>query len=54
MAVGDEVKAGDALMIMVAMKMEHTITAPKAGKVEALYFQVGDQVKDGDILLELN
>lgn len=51
--VGDQVKAGDALMIMVAMKMEHTIAAPKDGTVQEIYFQVGDQVKDGETLLSL-
>jgi 3-methylcrotonyl-CoA carboxylase alpha subunit len=51
--VGDLVNAGDALMIVVAMKMEHTITAPHAGEVKEIYFQVGDQVKDGDVLLSL-
>lgn len=51
--VGDQVQAGDALMIVVAMKMEHTITAPHAGEVQEIYFQVGDQVKDGDVLLSL-
>lgn len=51
--VGDQVKAGDALMIMVAMKMEHTIAAPKDRIVQEIYFQVGDQVKDGDTLLSL-
>ncbi|HMT93682.1 acetyl/propionyl/methylcrotonyl-CoA carboxylase subunit alpha [uncultured Thiothrix sp.] len=51
--VGDQVKAGDALMVMVAMKMEHTIAAPKEGIVQEIYFQVGDQVKDGDTLLSL-
>lgn len=51
--VGAKVKAGDALMIVVAMKMEHTITAPHAGEVKEIYFQIGDQVKDGDVLLSL-
>lgn len=51
--VGDQVQAGDALMIVVAMKMEHTITAPHAGEVQEIYFQVGDQVKEGDVLLSL-
>lgn len=51
--VGAKVQAGDALMIVVAMKMEHTITAPHAGEVKEIYFQVGDQVKDGDVLLSL-
>ena len=51
--VGAQVKAGDALMIVVAMKMEHTITAPHAGEVKEIYFQVGDQVKEGEVLLSL-
>ncbi|WP_020558002.1 acetyl-CoA carboxylase biotin carboxylase subunit [Thiofilum flexile] len=51
--VGDPVKAGTALVIMVAMKMEHTITSPQDGSVQAIYFQVGDQVKEGDTLLSL-
>lgn len=51
--LGDRVAAGEALMIVVAMKMEHTITAPYAGEVTEIYFQVGDQVKEGDILLSL-
>lgn len=51
--VGDQVQAGDALMIVVAMKMEHTITAPHVGEVKEIYFQVGDQVKEGAVLLSL-
>lgn len=49
----DEVKSGDALMIVEAMKMEHTITAPKDGKIIEVRFAVGDQVEDGDELLIL-
>lgn len=51
--LGDQVAAGEALMIVVAMKMEHTITAPHAGQVKEIYFQVGDQVKEGEVLLSL-
>ena len=46
-----QVKKGDALVIMEAMKMEHTIAAPSDGLVEEILYQVGDQVADGAPLL---
>ncbi|HPQ95392.1 MAG: acetyl/propionyl/methylcrotonyl-CoA carboxylase subunit alpha [Thiothrix sp.] len=52
-SVGDQVSAGQRLMVMVAMKMEHAIIAPDAGEVAAIHFAVGDQVGDGDVLLSL-
>lgn len=48
---GQEVKKGDALVIMEAMKMEHTIAAPHDGLVEEVLYSVGDQVADGAPLL---
>lgn len=48
---GDKVKAGDALIVVEAMKMEHTIAASSDGVVKAIHFSVGDQVEDGDELL---
>jgi 3-methylcrotonyl-CoA carboxylase alpha subunit len=48
---GQEVKKGQALVIMEAMKMEHTIAAPSDGLVEEVLYQVGDQVADGAPLL---
>ena len=48
---GQEVKKGDALVIMEAMKMEHTIAAPHDGLVEEVLYNVGDQVADGAPLL---
>ena len=48
---GQEVKKGEALVIMEAMKMEHTIGAPSDGVVEELLYGVGDQVADGAPLL---
>ncbi|MCW8920163.1 MAG: 3-methylcrotonyl-CoA carboxylase, partial [Sedimenticola sp.] len=50
-AEGDEVKQGDAVMIVEAMKMEHTISAPSDGIVKEIRFAVGDQVEDGEALL---
>jgi 3-methylcrotonyl-CoA carboxylase alpha subunit len=50
-ANGQQVKKGDPLVIMEAMKMEHTIAAPFDGLVEEILYQVGDQVADGAPLL---
>ncbi len=52
-AVGDRVAAGDVLAVMEAMKMEHTILAPGAGVVTDVFFQPGEQVAEGDALLQL-
>ena len=48
---GTSVEKGAPLLIMEAMKMEHTISAPANGKVEALHYAVGDQVAEGAQLL---
>jgi len=53
-AVGDAVKRGQPLLVMEAMKMEHTISAPANGKVRELFFAVGDQVTDGAELIALD
>jgi 3-methylcrotonyl-CoA carboxylase alpha subunit len=50
---GDRVDKGAALMILEAMKMEHTIAAPTAGLVTAVNFRVGDRVKEGADLVDL-
>jgi 3-methylcrotonyl-CoA carboxylase alpha subunit len=47
----DTVKKGAPLLIMEAMKMEHTITAPDDGVVEDVLYAVGDQVAEGAQLL---
>lgn len=44
-AVGDAVAVGDSLLVMEAMKMEHTLRAPVSGTVEAIHAAVGDQVE---------
>lgn len=49
---GGSVDKGAPLLIMEAMKMEHTITAPADGTVEDLLYAVGDQVAEGAQLLE--
>ncbi|MBV8503156.1 MAG: acetyl/propionyl/methylcrotonyl-CoA carboxylase subunit alpha [Paucibacter sp.] len=50
---GDKVAKGQALAVMEAMKMEHTINAPRDGVVAELLFAIGDQVGDGAELLRL-
>jgi 3-methylcrotonyl-CoA carboxylase alpha subunit len=48
---GERVRKGHVLMIMEAMKMEHTIVAPANGLVREIRFQRGDQVNEGDELI---
>ncbi|MEE8059995.1 MAG: acetyl/propionyl/methylcrotonyl-CoA carboxylase subunit alpha [Pseudomonadales bacterium] len=48
---GSNVKKSDALLVMEAMKMEHTIRAPADGRVQAFYFQPGESVDGGSTLL---
>jgi 3-methylcrotonyl-CoA carboxylase alpha subunit len=50
---GTRVNKGTPLMILEAMKMEHTILAPHEGIVRELYFGVGDQVSEGVELVDL-
>lgn len=49
--VGAKVNKGDTLVVMEAMKMEHTIIAPSDGSVTEFYFQAGDLVDGGSELL---
>ncbi len=51
--VGDKVKVGQALAVMEAMKMEHTMAAPADGEVLELLYAPGDQVAEGAELLKL-
>jgi 3-methylcrotonyl-CoA carboxylase alpha subunit len=50
--VGATVEADTPLLVMEAMKMEHTIRAPSAGIVKAFYYQPGDLVDGGAELLD--
>ncbi len=50
---GEAVKKGQALLILEAMKMEHTITAPADGVVKEVHFAAGEQVLEGVELMTL-
>ncbi len=50
---GQRVQRGQALAVMEAMKMEHTLSAPRDGVVEELLYAVGDAVAEGGELLRL-
>jgi len=50
---GDNVKKGDILMVIEAMKMEYLIRAPYDGKVSKINFKEKDQIEIGQITVEL-
>lgn len=52
-ASGQSVSEGDALIVLEAMKMEHTLTAPRDGVIADLNVVAGAQVEDGTILITL-
>lgn len=51
---GDEVKPGDALFIMEAMKMEMEVPAPGKGRVAAIHVKENDVVQAGQVLAVLH
>ena len=50
---GDHVKAGDRLLVMEAMKMEHTLTSPRDGIIDQVLCLEGGQAEGGAILVRL-
>lgn len=51
--VGDRVEAGDAVLVLEAMKMETAVTASAAGIVEKILVSVGHDAKAGELLVRL-
>ncbi|MCW5519065.1 acetyl-CoA carboxylase biotin carboxyl carrier protein subunit [Aureitalea sp. L0-47] len=51
-AAGDEVKEGDALLILSAMKMENNILSPRAGVIRKVLVARGDAIDKGQVLIE--
>ncbi len=51
---GQSVEAGELLLVMEAMKMEHRIVAPSDGVIAKVHFAIGDQVQQGDVLVEMD
>ena len=47
---GAEVTAGEVLVILEAMKMEHEVRAPGAGRLQSHFFAAGEMVQEGDLL----
>jgi propionyl-CoA carboxylase alpha chain len=47
---GAEVAAGDVVLVLEAMKMQHTVTAPHAGTVTEINIEPGAQVASGEVL----
>lgn len=51
---GDKIKAGDTLLILEAMKMEHSIKSPKDAVIKKVHFKQGENVQAEDLLVELS
>lgn len=54
MEEGEEVEAGQAVMILEAMKMQNEIKSPQSGRISKIMPQAGDSVETGAILFTIN
>lgn len=53
-SVGQEVKAGDAIVILEAMKMEIPVVAPQDGTIASIDVTVGQGIESGDVLATMD
>lgn len=51
--VGDVIKMNDQLLVLEAMKMENSIVSEKSGTISAVHVKVGQQVLQGEVMIEL-
>ncbi len=51
---GQQVTAGQAVLVMESMKMENTISATKDGTVTAVLVEEGDSVQHGQTMIEID
>jgi methylmalonyl-CoA carboxyltransferase small subunit len=51
-AAGDQINAGDSILVLEAMKMETNITAPQSGVIASIKVAQGARVQTGDVLVE--
>ena len=51
---GQEVKAGESLVIIEAMKMENEIVAPADGRIKSIHVSKGDVIRSGDLLVSFD
>lgn len=50
--IGQKVSKGEKLLVIEAMKMEHTVYAPKDGIIKTCHYRIGDSIKEGSELIE--
>ena len=50
---GQEVREGDVLLILQAMKMNNKLTAPFPGKVKKIHVNAGDKIPKGTLMIEM-
>ncbi len=53
-AVGDDITAGETILVLEAMKMENALKATATGKIKSINCDIGDNVKKGDLLVVID